>query len=57
MSEHRLLEQARPNLLKRKQFHSINVEIVFDTDTKIIDVVMKWTGATHDSRIYLMKAD
>ncbi|XP_061180825.1 putative nuclease HARBI1 [Saccostrea echinata] len=37
--------------VNRHHFHSINTQIVFDPNYRIIDVVAKWPGSTHDSRI------
>ena len=37
--------------VNRKHFHSINTQIAFDAKYKIIDLVAKWSGATHDARI------
>ena len=37
--------------VNRHHYHSINVQVVFDASYKIIDVVAKWPGSTHDSRI------
>ena len=46
----------RPNIqeeayVNRKDFHSINVQICGNGDLQIIDVVAKWPGSVHDSRI------
>lgn len=38
--------------VNRKQYHSINVQLVFDAKYKILDVVAKWPGSTHDARIW-----
>ncbi|XP_052691859.1 putative nuclease HARBI1 [Crassostrea angulata] len=35
----------------RHHYHSINTQVVFDPFHKIIDIVAKWPGSTHDSRI------
>ncbi|KAH3886168.1 hypothetical protein DPMN_010169 [Dreissena polymorpha] len=35
----------------RKGFHSINAQLVFDAFDTIIDVVARWPGSSHDSRI------
>ncbi|XP_056004148.1 putative nuclease HARBI1 [Ostrea edulis] len=37
--------------VNRKNFHSINVQIVCDASYKILDIVASWPGATHDARI------
>ena len=37
--------------MNRKDFHSINVQIWGNGDLQIIDVVAKWPGSVHDSRI------
>nr|XP_034332395.1 putative nuclease HARBI1 [Crassostrea gigas] len=37
--------------VNRHHYHSINTQVVFDPFHKIIDVVAKWPGSTHDSRI------
>ena len=39
--------------VNRKKLHSINTQIVFDATFNIIDVVAKWPGSTHDSRILM----
>ncbi|XP_050962368.1 putative nuclease HARBI1 [Labeo rohita] len=37
--------------VNRKNFHSINVQIVFNAACKILDIVAKWPGSTHDARM------
>ncbi|KAK4294822.1 hypothetical protein Pmani_032580 [Petrolisthes manimaculis] len=37
--------------VNRKNYHSINTQIVFDAKYKILDVVANWPGSTHDARI------
>lgn len=37
--------------INRHHYHSINVQVVFDASYKILDIVAKWPGSTHDSRI------
>ena len=37
--------------VNRHHYHSINVQVLFDASFKIIAVVAKWPGSTHDSRI------
>ena len=36
----------------RKQFYSINVQAVCDSDPFIINIVARWPGSIHDSRIF-----
>ncbi|XP_052768080.1 putative nuclease HARBI1 [Mya arenaria] len=36
--------------VNRKQFHSINVQVVVDGEDKIIDIVARWPGSVHDAR-------
>lgn len=40
-----------PIYVNRKQYHSINCQVVADADYKFLDVVAKWPGSTHDSFI------
>ncbi|XP_061190799.1 putative nuclease HARBI1 [Saccostrea echinata] len=37
--------------VNRKNYHSINVQIVVDAHCHILDIVAKWPGSTHDARI------
>ncbi|XP_064464165.1 putative nuclease HARBI1 [Ornithodoros turicata] len=37
--------------VNRKNYHSINVQLIVATDCRILDVVANWPGSTHDSRI------
>lgn len=39
--------------VNRKKFHSINTQVVFDAHFMILDIVAKWPGSTHDSRILM----
>ena len=36
--------------VNRKQFYSINVQAVCDSDAFITNIVTRWPGSTHDSR-------
>ena len=38
--------------VNRKQFYSINVQVVCDSDAFISNIVARWPGSTHDSRIF-----
>ncbi|KAK3886785.1 hypothetical protein Pcinc_009105 [Petrolisthes cinctipes] len=38
--------------VNRKNYHSVNVQIVFDAAYNILNVVAKWPGSTHDARIW-----
>ncbi|XP_041347268.1 putative nuclease HARBI1 [Gigantopelta aegis] len=40
-----------PEFVNRKHFHSLNVQVIFDAEYKLMDVVAKWPGSTHDARI------
>ena len=35
--------------VNRKNFHSIDIQAICDSDLKFIDIVAKWTGGTHDA--------
>ncbi|XP_033995593.1 putative nuclease HARBI1 [Trematomus bernacchii] len=37
--------------VNRKGYHSINVQIVCNSDMGIVDLVARWPGSTHDARI------
>lgn len=37
--------------VNRKNYHSINVQVIVAADSRILDVVANWPGSTHDSRI------
>lgn len=41
-----------PLYVSRKGKHAINVQIVSDNEMRIIDIVVKWPGSTHDSFIW-----
>ena len=36
----------------RKQIHAINVQVIGDSNLKLLNVVAKWPGATHDAFIW-----
>ncbi|CAN7939852.1 unnamed protein product, partial [Ixodes pacificus] len=36
----------------RKKFHALNVQLVCDAKEKITNVVARWRGSAHDSRIW-----
>ncbi|CAG5034366.1 unnamed protein product [Parnassius apollo] len=38
--------------INRKGFSSINVQVVCDANLKIMDIVTRWRGSVHDSRIF-----
>ncbi|XP_063826029.1 putative nuclease HARBI1 [Ostrinia nubilalis] len=39
--------------INRKGYYSLNVQVVCDADLKIMDIVARWRGSTHDSRIFM----
>ncbi|XP_049429901.1 putative nuclease HARBI1 [Epinephelus fuscoguttatus] len=44
------------DFVNRKSFHSINVQMVCNADYLISNVVAKWPGSVHDSRIFQSSA-
>ncbi|TGZ51682.1 putative nuclease HARBI1 [Temnothorax longispinosus] len=38
--------------INRKGFYSINVQVVCDAQRRILDIVARWRGSAHDSRIW-----
>lgn len=45
-------EDNADDFLNRKGFYSINVQVVCDNNMRIIDIVSRWPGSVHDSRIF-----
>ena len=41
-----------PLYVCRKGFHAINVQVVCDAQLRILNIVAKWPGSTHDSYIF-----
>lgn len=41
-----------PAYINRKQYHSVNCQVVAAHDYRILDIVAKWPGSTHDSFIW-----
>ncbi|XP_037296752.1 putative nuclease HARBI1 [Manduca sexta] len=48
----KLCEDGGQIYINRKGFPSINVQVVCDANLKIIDIVARWHGSVHDSRIF-----
>lgn len=38
--------------INRKGFFSLNVQVVCDANCKILDIVARWRGSAHDSRVW-----
>ena len=38
--------------VNRKGFHSLNIQLVCDGDLTIVNCVIRWPGATYDSRMF-----
>lgn len=38
--------------LNRKNFFSINVQVICNEEMRILNIVARWPGATHDSKIF-----
>ena len=45
------LREHDEQFVNRKQYHSINVQVVMDADCKLVIVNACWPGSTHDARI------
>ncbi|XP_062586830.1 putative nuclease HARBI1 [Saccostrea cucullata] len=43
--------QNENDFFNRHHYHSLNVQVVFHSQCKLIDIVAKWPGSTHDTRI------
>ncbi|KAJ8039051.1 Protein ALP1-like [Holothuria leucospilota] len=43
--------QYEADYVNRKNFHSINVQVISDARRRITNIVARWPGSTHDSRI------
>ncbi|KAK9980706.1 hypothetical protein ABG768_000296, partial [Culter alburnus] len=43
--------QYEDQFVNRKNFHSLNVQLICDPDCKITNVTAEWPGSTHDARV------
>ena len=43
-------------IVNRKGYHSINVQLICDADLEILNTVIKWPGSVHDARILRQSA-
>ncbi|CAG2242663.1 HARBI1 [Mytilus edulis] len=43
--------QHEEQFVNRKVYHSINVQVIVNVDSQFINVVVKWHGSSHDSRV------
>lgn len=43
--------QYEDQFVNRKNFHSINVQLICDPDSKITNVTAEWPGSTHDAHV------
>lgn len=44
--------QDSARFVNRKGYYSVNTQVVCDAGMKVTNIVAKWPGATHDSRIF-----
>lgn len=44
--------QDEDRFVNRKNYHSINSQVIVDSECKFVDIVAKWAGSTHDSVIW-----
>lgn len=45
--------QNKTDFFCRKQFYALNTQVIVDANDKIIDIVARWPGSTHDQTIFL----
>ncbi|XP_063404190.1 putative nuclease HARBI1 [Mytilus trossulus] len=43
--------QHEEQFVNRKCYHSINVQVIVNSDSQFINIVAKWPGSSHDSRV------
>jgi hypothetical protein len=43
--------QHEDQFVNIKGYHSINVQVVVNADSQFINIVAKWPGSSHDSRV------
>lgn len=45
--------QNKTHFFCRKQFYAVNTQIISDASAKVIDIVARWPGSTHDETVFL----
>lgn len=49
-------QQNKTDFFCRKQFYAINTQIVCDAQAKVMDIVARWPGSTHDETVFVNSA-
>lgn len=48
--------QNKTDFFCRKQFYALNTQVICDANDRVIDIVARWPGSTHDETIFLNSA-